>query len=66
MDKEEEKKLIETTYRRMTYCDDWSIEDIEFHLRVQFMTPKALTEDEAYDYISELCYGGVNIPQNRD
>lgn len=46
--------VIHTIPFQYDNCDDWSMDDIEFQLRVDFSSPKTMSRDECYAYISEL------------
>lgn len=55
MTKEQEKELIKARFNHYyNNCDDWSMDDISFQLRVDFSAPKTMSRDECYAYISEL------------
>ena len=55
MTKEQEKELIKARFNHYyNNCDDWGMGDIEFQLRADFSSPKTMSRDECYTYISEL------------
>ena len=55
MTKEQEKEEIKKRFDHYYYnCDDWSLGDIDFQLRLDFWEPVALTHDEACEYINQL------------
>lgn len=55
MTKEQEKEQIKKRFDHYYYnCDDWSLGDIDFRLRLDFWEPVALTHDEACEYINQL------------
>lgn len=55
MTKEQEKEFIKKRFDHYYYnCDDWSMDDIDFQLRLDFWEPKVLTHDEAREYINQL------------
>lgn len=55
MTQEQEKELIKKRFDHYYYnCDDWSLDEIEFRLRLDFWQPKSMTQDECYNYIRTL------------